>query len=243
MKLVNVMLYSSVHNEKIKELKKLNEKKYRDQTNLFLVEGKHLVEEAKKYGVLKETYVLEGSGETGDHILSEKVMKFVTQMDSIPKLIGVCEKKEGKLGNRIVILDGVQDPGNIGTIIRSMVAFHADTLILSEDCADVYAPKVIRATQGMIFQTNVFRGDLKNMIMTLKENDYFVFSTKVDGGKNIKSIVKKEKFAIIMGNEGNGVRQEILSLSDDYYYIPMKETCESLNVGVALSIFLYELDK
>ena len=233
------MLYTSISNEKIKSLKKLQEKKYRDQTGLFLIEGKHLVEEAKKHNVLKEIYALQDE----ENIVTEKIMKYVTGLDSAPKMIGVCEKKEGKIGNRIVVLDGVQDPGNLGTIIRSMVAFHADTLIVSEDTVDVYASKVIRATQGMIFSINILRKNLYQILPELKAQGYKIYGSDVHNGKNIKTIEKNEKVAIIMGNEGNGIKKEILSQTDDNYYIPMNSKCESLNVGVALSIFLYEIDK
>ena len=237
------MKYSSVSNEKIKQLKKLQEKKYRDQTGLFLIEGEHLILEAKKRNILEDIYSLEGYELEGEHVVTEKVMKYVTNLNSVPKKIGVCRKKEGIIGNRVVLLDGVQDPGNLGTIIRSMVAFKADTLIVSEDTADVYSTKVLRATQGMIFHISIFRKTLIETIRELKKLDYSIFGTSVIHGKSIKSIEKCEKFAIIMGNEGNGVRREVLKEADDYYYIPMNPECESLNVGVALSIFLYELDK
>ncbi len=240
MNLVIKMQYSSISNDKIKSLKRLQEKKYRDQTGLFLIEGNHLIEEAKKNNQLKEVYSLD---EKAENTVTEKVMKYITGLDSVPKIIGVCAKKEGKIGNRVVLLDGVQDPGNLGTIIRSMIAFHADTLIVSEDTVDAYAPKVIRATQGMIFHINIIRKPLKDIIVELKKDAYKIYGSSVHDGKNIKTIEKNEKIAIIMGNEGKGIKKEFLKETDENYYIPMNNLCESLNVGVALSIFLYELDK
>ena len=158
--------------------------------------------------------------------------------------MGICEKIEEKeMGNKIVILDGVQDPGNLGTIIRSSVAFNIDTMVLSKDTVDLYNSKVIRATQGMIFNINIIERDLNSFISTLKEKNYKIYGTKVNGGKSLKSVEKSDKFAIIMGNEGNGVKADILDMCSDYIYIDMNSSCESLNVGVATSIILYELDR
>ena len=158
--------------------------------------------------------------------------------------MGICKKIEEKeIGKKLVILDGVQDPGNLGTIIRSSVAFNIDTIILSKTCVDLYNSKVLRATQGMIFNINIIERDLEEIIPKLKENNYKVYGTKVNGGKSLKDIEKTDKFAIIMGNEGNGVKPEILDMCSDYIYIDMNKSCESLNVGVATSIILYELDK
>ena len=134
----------------------------------------------------------------------------------------------------------MQDPGNLGTIIRSSVAFNVDTIVLSDTCVDLYNSKVVRATQGMLFSVNIIKRDLKKLIPTLK--GYKIYGTKVDGGKSLKSIEKVKKFAIIMGSEGQGVRSDILDMCSDYIYINMNKSCESLNVAVATSIILYELD-
>lgn len=239
------MIYTSINNSKIKELKKLQNKKYRDETNMFLVETKHLVKEAYDSGYLDELLVLEGSTFSLDvktNYISENVLKYLSLMPSPSEVIGICKKREEKLnGNKILILDDIQDPGNLGTIIRSSVAFGVSTIVLSKGCADVYSDKVIRASQGMIFKVNIIRSDIKEIVNKLKAEDYKILGTKVDGGKEIKSVSKSEKFAIIMGNEGNGVSKEILNMCDEYIYIPMNKNCESLNVGVATSIILYEL--
>ena len=102
-------------------------------------------------------------------LVSEAVMKKITSLTSIPSMIGVCKKiKEKQLGDRILILDNIQDPGNLGTIIRSAVAFSIDTIVLSCDTVDLYNPKVIRATQGMIFTSNIIVRDLIPFVKTLK---------------------------------------------------------------------------
>lgn len=242
------MLYSSIDNKKIKEIKKLNLKKYRDKTNLFLVEGEHLVMEAYKSGYLKEL-ILEQDNDLNLDIttnyVTNNVLKYITNLDTPQSILGICSKTQNDTikGNRLLILDDIQDPGNLGTIIRSAVAFNVDTIILSSNTVDLYNSKVIRASQGLIFHINIIVMDLTTTIPKLKNEGYQIIGTKVTNGKSLKSIEKKKKFAIIMGNEGNGVREDILSLCDEYLYIDMNKNCESLNVGVATSIILYELDK
>ena len=239
------MIYTSTNNDYIKRIKKLNNKKYRDVYNEFLIEGEHLVLEAYKNGILKELILEESSNfklDVKTSYVSSNVLKYISELDNPSSIIGICKKIEEKdIGNKIVILDGVQDPGNLGTIIRSSVAFNIDTIVLSEECVDLYNSKVIRATQGMLFNINIIKRDIKEFINTLK--DYKIYGTKVNGGKSLKSIEKVEKFAIIMGSEGQGVSSDILDMCSDYIYIDMNKNCESLNVGVATSIILYELDK
>lgn len=241
------MIYSSIDNIKIKDIQKLQSKKYRDLTNTFLIEGEHLVLEASKAGLLNliiklEDYDLENDYELEIISCSSKVMRFLSELDNPSKVIGVCNKKAGNIfGEKILMLDNIQDPGNLGTIIRSAVAFNVDTIVLSEDCVDLYNSKVIRGSQGMIFNTNIVIGNLKEIIASLK--GYTIYGTKVDGGTELKTISENDKKIIIMGNEGKGLKKDILDLCDKYLYINMNSNCESLNVAVATSIILYELDK
>ncbi len=241
------MLYSSVDNNKIKDLKKLQTKKYRDKKGLFLVEGKHLVLEAYKTDCLKELFLEENEFLPLDVMTSymtNNVKNYLSELDNPTNIIGVCYKKEGTVkGKRIVFLDCIQDPGNLGTIIRSCVAFNVDTLILSKDCVDLYNAKVIRASQGLLFHLNIVILDNYEIIPKLKDAGYKIYGTKVTHGKNLKTIEKTDKFVIIMGNEGNGISEVSQELCDEFIYIDMNPNCESLNVGVATSIILYELDK
>ena len=240
------MIYTSIENEKIKEIEKLKDKKYRKISGDFLIEGEHLINEAYKSGYLKKliklsTNTFELDVET--MVVSEKVLKHLSFLES-PTIIGVCTQKNDKIqGNKLLLLDNIQDPGNLGTIIRSAVAFNVDTIILSDDTVDLYNEKVVRATQGLIFKTNIVRKNLDSIIMQLKKEKYKVYATNVNGGKSLKNIERCEKFAIIMGNEGSGVKTSLLEACDEYLYIDMNKNCESLNVGVATSIILYELDK
>ena len=239
-------MIESINNEQIKNIRKLNDKKYRDETNLFLVEGDHLVKEAYKAGALEKLILTEDNYDFDVEkiIVSEKVIKSISELNNT-KVIGVCRKISTNLdlSKNIVILDGVQDPGNLGTIIRSCVAFNIENLVLSSDTVDLYNSKVLRSTQGMIFNINIIRDDLKEVINLLKTNNYTIYGTNVINGIDVKDVKNNEKYAIILGNEGNGISKEISSLVDKNIYIKMNEKCESLNVAVSGSIILYELSK
>ena len=239
-------MIESINNEQIKEIRKLKDKKYRDEFNLFLVEGDHLVKEAYKAGYLKKLIVTEDIYDFNVEklIVTEKVINSISDLNNV-KVIGVCSKitKELDLNKNIVILDGVQDPGNIGTIIRSCVAFNIENLVLSNESVDLYNSKVIRSTQGMLFNINIIRDDLKNTIKLLKDNNYTIYGTNVINGIDVKDVKTNEKYAIILGNEGNGISSEINALVDKNIYIKMNDKCESLNVAVSGSIILYELSK
>lgn len=241
------MLYKSIENKKIKNIKKLNQKKYRDEFNEFLIEGEHLVLEAYNNGILKELILEEGTDfnlNIDTIYVSDNILKYISDLSNPPKIMGICNKlKEKEIGNKVIILDNVQDPGNLGTIIRSAVAFNIDTIVLGKTCVDLYNTKVLRATQGMLFNINIIEKDILNLVKDLKSNNYKIYGTKVNGGKSLKNVEKSEKFAIIMGNEGNGVNLNILDMCSEYIYIDMNSNCESLNVGVAASIIMYELDK
>lgn len=242
------MVYTSTENDKIKEIKKLRTSKKRNLTNLFLVEGEHLVLEAFKAGYIEELIVLENHDfklDVPTIYIANNVLKYISQLDTPQPVLAICKKKENteNLGEHIVMLDGVQDPGNLGTIIRSALAFNIDSVILSPNTVDLYNSKVIRASQGMLFHINVFSDDLTVVIKKLKANGYKIYGTNVTGGKSAKKVVKNDKFVIIMGNEGKGVSDEILNLCDEFIYIEINPACESLNVGAAASIILYELNK
>lgn len=239
------MHITSINNEYIKEISKLNEKKYRDKSNKYLIEGLHLVTEALKYDIIDTIIIREDfSYETNiKHIIvSNEVMKKLSDNPSIPKIMAVVNIKESTIkGNKILLLDRLQDPGNLGTIIRSAVAFNFDTIILSNDTVDLYNSKVLRSTQGMLFNINILRQDLTSVINELKNNNYTIYGTKVDNGNDVKEINKINKFALIIGNEGTGISDNILKQCDKYLYIKMNTNCESLNAGVAASILMYEM--
>ncbi len=237
---------TSLDNKKIKNLSKLLQKKYRDEENKFLIYGDHLIEEAYNAGILLEVILTsdyECDLDISKTFVSYEVLKKLTNAANPQKIVGVCKKLiENKIGSRVLLLDDIQDPGNLGTIIRSSVAFNIDTIILSNNSVDMYNEKVIRASEGMLFKINIIRTDLENIIKDMKKNNYVIYGTNVLNGTDISNCNYANKFGLVMGNEGNGVSKSIASLCDKNLYIPIKN-CESLNVGVATSIILYEMNK
>ncbi len=234
------MIIESLKNSKVKEWMKLKEKKYRDETGMFLIEGDHLIKEAEKMGLIKEyiTTDLENKNKT---IVSKAVMKKISSQITPSNEIAVCYKKEEEqIKGNIIVLDGIQDPGNLGTIIRSAVAFSYQTLILSSDSVDVYNEKVIRSTEGMMFQINIIRKDLNEILPILKKEGYTIYGTNVIQGTNIKNVSFASKKAIIIGNEGNGMKDNWKPFIDQMLYIPMNQKCESLNAAISASIIMYE---
>ena len=240
------MLITSVHNEHIKELERLKEKKYRDQTGLFLVETSHLAIEAYRAGLLKELLVEQNEIFPIDvpiTYVSKEILKKLSSTKTPPKVIAVVKKKEEReeIGEKVLILDRIQDPGNLGTIIRSAVAFNIDTIICSPDTVDFYNPKVVRASQGMMFHLPILVLDTEKTIQELKKKDYKIIGTKVTNGEDVRNAAIYSHFALVIGNEGQGNSEIIEKLCDQFLYIKMNGNCESLNASVAASILLYEI--
>lgn len=227
----------SDNNLKIKELSKLNMPKYRKELGMFIVEGAHLVEEARLANVLLEAYSIEEK--EGYINLSESQMKKICHTDTVVSEIGVCKiLNKNELSNKVLILDAIQDPGNLGSLMRSAKAFGFNTIILGEGTCDIYNDKVIRASQGAIFKLNFIKANLVEYIPTLK--DYIVYGTNVKKGISVENCVKNKKIALVLGNEGNGIKKEVDNVIINNIYIPLENT-ESLNVTVAGSILMYEL--
>jgi TrmH family RNA methyltransferase len=240
-------MITSSKNETIKEIIKLKQKKYRDEMNLFLIEGYHLVEEAIKYGYVKTIITtLEESFEQETIYVSKEVMNKIAFTKTPQPIMAVCYKKINQSVDyhqtRYLLLDRLQDPGNIGTILRSALAFGFHHIIISNDSVDLYNDKVIRATQGALFHLNITIANLKEEIEKLKENQVQVYATSLRNAKSIEEYHNQEKMAFVMGNEGQGVSHEIIDICDGSIYIPIQQI-ESLNVGVASAIIMYQFKK
>lgn len=239
------MVIESVQNEKIKYFRKLRETKYIKEYKEFIVEGEHLVEEAIKNGYAKEIILLDGKDyntNLNKIYVSDNVLKSISLLKTPQYIMALCnviDNKEIK-GNRLLLLDNVSDPGNLGTIIRSSVAFNIDTIILSDDSVNLYNDKVVRSSEGMIFNTNIITMNLSDAIKEIKSRGIKVYGTDLKGSKYLHEFNKPSSFALIVGNEGMGMKKEILDLCDENIKIEMNNNCESLNVGVATSIILYE---
>ena len=254
------MVITSKDNETIKHIRKLKEKKYRQEYGEYVVEGIKLIKEAieenqdvktiivcdncDKAEVLNPISVYEVAKHKCVYV-DEKVFNTITDVQSPQGILAVIGKqnKEKQINydeDLIVILDDIQDPGNLGTILRTVDSVGLSQIIVSKKSSDVYNSKVVRSTMGAIFRVNVIESD--NLVETIKEikkHKFEVISTSLDTDKNMYDIDYK-KTAIVIGNEANGVSKEVQNLSDKKIKIPMLGKTESLNASVATGIVLYE---
>ena len=231
-------MIESLENSKIKFLLKLKLSKYRRSEQKFICEGAQLVQEARNAGLLIEAYSLEDK--EGYIQVSVPVMKKLCNTNTVVSEIGLCKMKENtKITDKILILDGIQDPGNMGSLMRSACAFGFKTLFIGTGSVDIFNDKVIRSSQGAIFKLNYQFGDISEFLNKITHK---VYTTNVLEGIPLKEIKAEDKVAVILGNEGNGVSKELQALELDAIYIPMQNT-ESLNVAIAGSIIMYELSK
>lgn len=235
-------MIESLNNEKIKYYTKLNDKKYRKSEKLFIAAGEHLVTEALKKNIVKEILLLNGEENIYGDVtyVTSDILKKVSDLTNYPKVLAICYIKDDlKIEGNVVALDNIKDPGNLGTIIRSAVAFNYDTILLSEECVDVYNSKVVRATEGMLFNVNIVTCDLFSTLLKLKESGYKIYGTDVVNGES--PAYESNKHVLIIGSEARGMSNSIREICDKNLYIKMNDKCESLNAGVSASILMYEL--
>lgn len=241
------MIITSINNNQIKDLAKLKQKKYRDLSRKFIVEGYHLVEEAYQANLLDTVLATKESdfkAGVNNILVSEDVILKLSSTVTPQLIIGIanyCDFVEED-ASKILILDNIQDPGNMGTLIRTALAFNINKIITSLDTIDIYNDKVVRASQGSIFKIPVFKKDLIEEIKFLKTKGIVIIASTLNNNSlDIKDYKVKDKYALILGNEGVGIKNEILSIADISVKIPI-EKIDSLNVAVAGSILLYVLE-
>jgi len=241
-------MITSVKNDKVKAWKKLHKRKDRMKTKTFLIEGFHLLEEALKSSwVIREVIVQRGvklpewSKQLPLAEVSEHVFSRISQTETPQGIAAVAEMKETQSteGSFLLLIDAVQDPGNLGTIIRTADALGVSGVILGLDTVDVYNEKVIRATQGSLFHIPIRQNDLNEEINRLQHNDYKVWATALKGAEQFDNAAVPEKTALLIGNEGAGVKKELLEAADKIINIPIYGKAESLNVSVAAGIIMY----
>lgn len=244
------MYIYSLGNKKIKEYLKLKQKKYRDSYNEFIVEGEHLVLEALKSGTLICCLVLESYEFDIDFpitFVTKDILLSLSNLTTFSPVVGICKKIEVESinKNKTLVLDGIQDPGNLGTIIRTAKAFGVDRILLSKDCVDLYNSKVIRATQGIIFHIPIIRCNILEEIKKLKDCGTVIYGTDVNNGVSLSNFKMNDNksFCLIMGSEGSGVSSDVKKLVDFNIYIDIDKMVESLNVSIATSIILYEFTR
>ena len=251
---------TSKDNELIKHIRKLKDKKYRDERNEYVVEGVKLVEEAvKENAKIKQIIVCEDTTRTYEiptHIMleiakyecisvSDKIFNIITQVTNPQGIMAIIEKnaQNAKIDytqDIIVVLDDVQDPGNLGTILRTVDSIGLNQIIVSKGTADAFNSKVVRSTMGAIFRIKII--EVENLAQAIKEMRKHHFKLMVTSLQTKNSIydIDFNKKIIVIGNEANGVSKEIQDMADEKAKIPMLGRTESLNASVAAGVVMYE---
>ena len=255
-----MQIITSKDNELIKNIKKLKDKKYRDAYNKYIIEGVKLIDEAiqekaeiecivicedcmkencidkkLKYEIAKNNCIY----------VNSKVFNLITDVSNPQGILAVIKRAEkSKTINYnedvIIVLDGIQDPGNLGTILRTVDSANLKQIVISKDTADVFNSKVVRSTMGAIFRVNVIKSEnLIQDLVNMKEHGFKVVVTSLDTNDSVYDINYMKK-VIVIGNEANGVCKEVQEIADNKVKIPMLGKTESLNASVAAGIMIYE---
>ena len=243
----------SATNPQVKQWKKLLTKKERDKTKTFLIEGFHLVEEALKSNIEIETIILnEGidlppSLDYGDVPVvevSKDIAQSLADTETTQGVFAVCHQPPAisQEGKTYLLIDSAQDPGNLGTMIRTADAAGIDAVIVGKGSVDIYNPKVLRSAQGSHFHLPVVSSDLHEWMDNLSIRSIPVYGTALENATVYNELtITGEQFALLVGNEGSGVNPELLAKATRNLYIPILGKSESLNVAVATGILLYYL--
>lgn len=252
---------TSINNQQVKKWKKLHKRKERPKQNAYLIEGFHLVEEAFQHQIdqvnklmiredlLEDEWVLNASKiipaqnifvitkEIASHISATETNQGVFAEMNIPE-VAIPETIDGPY----LLLDAVQDPGNVGTMIRTADAAGFQGVFLGKGSVDLYNDKTLRSAQGSHFHIEIFDGELVDFIKLLKNQNIPILGTALNqAAKSYKEIEVASPFALIVGNEGAGISHEIIQLVDHNIFIPMKGQAESLNVAIAASVLMFHL--
>ena len=236
------MIYKieSRQNQKIKDLVKLSQPKFSKEMKLFKIEGFHAFEMAKESGVLVSVFTTTEikNLEVPQYLVSRDIMESISSAKSPQGVISVCKFIEEKplSSSKVLYLDNVSDPGNLGTLLRTALAFGYNDVILNGGCSQ-YNEKVLQSTQGAIFNLNIIsKFDFKNI------RDYKIIATEIKGSVDLSTVGEISNHILVLGNEAHGVSKEILDLADKRVRIDIKNI-ESLNVAIAGAIAMYELSK
>lgn len=243
----------SIKNQKVKQWRKLHTKKEREATSTFLIEGFHLVEEALKTKEMIKDLIVSEDSSLPTHwnvdslnitLVTKEIMKAISDTEAPQGVAAVCEYQKQQTANnweKILFVDSVQDPGNLGTIIRTADAAGIDGIILGEGTVDHFNSKVIRSSQGSIFHLPIVNGNLLEWIQVYKKKSIPIYGTSLQNGVSYREILPSQHFCLIIGNEGSGVSEELLQSTVKNLYIPIHGKAESLNVAIATGILLYHL--
>lgn len=255
---MNVLEITSKNNEKIKFLKKLKKSKYRGQFSKFFAENATIIADAAKAGFAFESLfvtknfaeknrekldlILKSAGAGEYYLIDEKVNESFSDMETAPGIAAVYPKPERKIDftTPIVYLNGISDPGNLGTILRSALAFNLKNIAVDEYSADVYNSKTIQAAKDAIFKVNI-EFDMKLELLGKIKQAMNIFSTRLEEAEDV-GILKSEKlFCLVLGSETRGVDKKIQNMTDRFIKIETGGEIESLNVASAAAIIFYEI--
>ncbi|WP_372521007.1 TrmH family RNA methyltransferase [Candidatus Ruminimicrobiellum ovillum] len=247
------MFIESVHNDIIKLVVSLKEKKNRDEKSLFVVEGFKQVSEIPKDWKIKFVLATEKYKNFSTdklYITTEKIFRKISDTKTPQEILAVAEKKffdiETVLSEKgfFVVIDTLQDPGNIGTIIRTAEAFGCKGIFMSKNSVDIYGEKVVRSTMGAIFNIPVIQEcDIVSLMLQMKQKQINTCAFSLDTDNVLSRFKFKNSTAIIIGNESNGINKDVLNIVDDKIKIDMWGKSQSLNAAVACSIAVYEVSK
>lgn len=244
------MIITSKDNEIIKNLKKLKEKKYR--LDSYIVEGIKMVKEAISENqeialiAIREDFKIDFDTKKIKIVtISNKIFNDISDVKTPQGILAVIKKNQNNQietnQEYILALDSLQDPGNMGTIIRTADSANINQIIINKTTVDPYSPKVIRSTMGAIYRTNIIEvEDLKATLKEMKLKGFQIITTDLKATQSIYDINYNNKTVVVIGNEANGVSQEILQTADKKVIIPMLGKTESLNASIAASIMIYE---
>ena len=249
---------SSTKNEKIKELVKLQTAKGRKKAGMYLLEGEHLVEEAiKERAQIKLIVVTSNRLEDYENLLAQTDVQLLVVSQDVFHKLSMTETTQGILAvveivkqemlphkGRLIVLDAVQDPGNLGTIVRTADAAGFDAVVLGTGTVDLYNDKVLRSMQGSHFHIPVFQANLQEYLPILKEKGVKVAVTALHRDSKDYSVLQgATDVAIVVGNEGQGVSSDVIELADVLVAIPMFGKAESLNVAIASALLMYKTNE
>lgn len=252
----NIINITSTSNETIKYFISLNDKKTRMNAKRFIVEGYHLVNEASKTNLLEavissDEKELKKINNVKRYLVNDAIINKIATTKNPQNILGIVKMLDHNITNllpiikgnktKLIMLDDVNDPGNLGTIIRTAAGLGYDGIIMSPNTVDLYNEKVIRSTQGVMFKIPIIKANLQEVIKLLKKEKVFCIGTALTNAKDVKHITKKDKFAICLGNEAKGISKEVLDNMDENVKIAMNNDVESLNVSIAAGIIMYEM--
>ncbi len=247
---------SSLNNDIIKSVAKLSQKKYRDESGLFLLEGEKAVEEAVLAGLkIKDIFISKNAEnlikkyeKQNPTLVNEKILEKISDTKTPPNIVATAFKLENDLSkipnknSAILLLENIKDAGNLGTAIRTASAFSLDGIILLGETVDLFSPKVVRSSVGYLWKTPIFKTNDFNLIKT-HFSKHKIFATSVDKNLPLKSLKEAEiktPCIIMFGAEATGLSQEAIKMADSYVTIPIKSDIESLNLSISIGIVLYE---